>query len=199
MIEQETGKLKSGLFSKLPKLSKTSQIVIFIGIFLLIAVPLVLINNQQNTLQNQIIKDMSALQGILSTPLIQKDSIEADIKKTQAERSNLISKFAVEGASNRVAEKIMALAKDYDINIVKLQMSVSKVTMVSTQNASQKADYPTLSVFIAMNGQLAQFTNFLIALDTIPSTRISELDVRLAQNKGEYDSANVRMDIVIYK
>ena len=56
-----------------------------------------------------------------------------------------------------------------------------------------------LSILFSIKGQMAQFNNFFIALDSIASAKISTLDINLAQSKGQDDSAIVRLDLLIYR
>jgi hypothetical protein len=190
---------KKSILSRIPKLGNTSQLIIIIGIFLIILIPMIIINLQQVPIQNQINKDIAAIQNILSTPLAQNADTIAEIKRTETEKLTLISRFASESSSSLIAEQLMQLAKKYNIVIGKLQTSSSQVSMVVSQNSTKTIDFPAISILLTMQGQAAQFSNYLIALEAVPSAKISSIDIHLAQNKGEDDSAIIKLDILIYK
>jgi hypothetical protein len=179
---------KRGFLDRLPKLGRISQLVLVIGIFLVLFVPLLVINQQQPEKQRQFEATLSNLQKILSPQETPQAKFEADLAQATADTEAAKAAFPSSQGSPQILDSLRKLADDNDISIT--------ATSVSTSTGSIGT---VLTVSLNLQGQVPKFQNFLLGLDTkLPTSQITQLTFTITGVEGEYDTATVVMDVLCY-
>jgi hypothetical protein len=179
---------KRGFLDRLPKLGRVSQLVLVIGIFLLIFVPLFIINQKQPQNQRQYDATLSNLQKILTPTQTTQAKFEADLAQATADTEAAKATFP---SSKGVPEILDTLRKLADVNDISIT-----ATKVSTSDGSIG---PVLTVSLNLQGQVPKFQNFLLGLDTeLPTSQINQVTFTITGVAAEYDTATVVMDVLCY-
>src|SRR4030042_1768372 len=85
MTQSETTEKKKGFLDRLPKLGRASQLILLIGGFLVIFIPLWLIDQQQPEKQAQLKGNLANLQKIVTVAETPRDRLEAELAQVTAE------------------------------------------------------------------------------------------------------------------
>jgi hypothetical protein len=187
MIEPGQEK-KKGFLDRLPKLGRISQLVLVIGIFLVIFVPLFVINQQQPERQSQLEATLSNLQKIVTPVQTPKAKFEADLAQATADTEAAKATFPSPQGSPQILDSLRELAEVNDIYIT--------ATKVATSTGSIGT---VLTVTLNLQGQVSKFQNFLLGLDTkLPTSQIKQVTFTIIGVEGEYDTATVVMDVLCY-
>jgi hypothetical protein len=189
MLEPEQEK-KKGFLDRLPKMGRISQLMLLIGIFLLIFVPLLVINQQQPDRQEQLTSSLSNLQKILSIQQTPKAKFEAQLAQATADTEAAKAAFPGSQASPQILDSLRELANDNDIYITATRV------LNSTPAGSMG---PVLTITLNLKGQVPTFQNFLLGLDTkLPTSQIKHVTFTITGVEGEYDTATVTIDVLCY-
>jgi len=136
---------------------------------------------QTNLVQSQI-DALKVKMTSLSTVTTGEAKIKADMEAAKAQYKNVNDNAGV-------SQILMDLAWDYDITIT--SMSISKAT-----SKIAGADYPVLSYYLSLTGQVANFQNFLIAIgNKLPSSQFNDVIISPATVEGELDKATLSMQV----
>lgn len=182
---------KRGFLDRLPKLGRVSQLVLVIGIFLVIFVPLWVINQQQPQRQRQFEATLSNLQKILSPQQTsQAANFEADLAQATADAEAAKAAFPSSQGSPQILDTLRKLADDNDISITAAKVGTSTPAgSIGT----------VLTVSLNLQGQVPKFQNFLLGLDTeLPTSQINQVSFTITGVAGEYDTATVVIDVLSY-
>ena len=136
---------------------------------------------QTNMVQSQIdaLKVKMASQSTVTTV---EAKMKADLEAAKAQYKNVNDNAGV-------SQILMDLAWDYDITITSMSVSQSTAKMAG-------ADYPVLSYFLSLTGQVANFQNFLIAVGKkLPSSQFNDVTINPATVEGELDNASISMQV----
>lgn len=187
---QPEGEKKKGFLDRLPKLGRISQLVLVIGIFLLVFIPLFIINQHQPETQAQLNASLSNLQKMVSIQQTPKAQFEADLAQASADTEAAKAAFPDSKGVPQMLETLRKLADDNDIYIT--------ATKVST--ATPKGGIgPVLTVTLNLKGQVPLFQNFLLGLDTkLPTSQITKVTFTMATVEGEYDTATIVINVQSY-
>jgi hypothetical protein len=193
MMQPETSEKKTkGFLDRLPKLGRLSQLVLVIGVFLLIFVPLLIIKNQQPAKQTELRATLVNLQKILSTTQTPKDTFEAELAQATADSEAAKAALPAPDQAPEILDTLLELANLNDIY----------VTHTSISSKTEKgAIGPTLTFQLGLKGQIPKFENFLLALDSkLPSSRIRSFSFKAAGSSSgqEYDTASIIIDVLSY-
>jgi type II secretory pathway pseudopilin PulG len=179
---------KRGFLDRLPKLGRLSQLVLVIGIFLLIFVPLWIINQQQPEKQRQFEATLSNLQKILSPQQTSQANFEADLAQATADAEAAKATFPNPQGSPQILDTLRKLADDNDISITATKVAPSTGSIGTV-----------LTVTLNLQGQVPKFQNFLLGLDTaLPTSQINRVSFTITGVAGEYDTATVVIDVLCY-
>jgi hypothetical protein len=192
MQPETTGKKTKGFLDRLPKLGRVSQLVLVIGIFLLILVPLFIIKNQQPAKQTELNGNLVNLQKILSTTQTSKGAFEAELAQATAEKEAAKAVFPAPDQAPEILDSLLELAALNDIYVTSTAVSSKK---------DEGAIGPKLTIKLVLNGQISNFENFLLALDTkLPTSRINSFTFTVAgASAGQgYDTATITIDVLSY-
>jgi hypothetical protein len=182
---------KKGFLDRLPKLGRVSQFMLLIFGFLIIFIPLWLLNQQQPKIQAEAENTLTNLQKILSAEQTPKAKYEAELAQVTAETEPAKAMFPSAKQSPEILDSLRELAELNDIYVTQ--------TKVSTATAA-KSTGPVLSIMLGLRGQVSKFENFLLAVDTnLPTSQIKQVTFTVVETEGEYDTATVTIDILCYE
>lgn len=192
----DEAKGKSPQSIRLPKFSPVARLILFIGIFLVIAIPLYLILSQQQAKQAELNQQYSILQkatGKQESPEVLKKGIEAEISSTQKELATAKTVFPNPDQSPEIIDNIMTLAKANGIEITKTLVSASHSAITV---GNDTIEYPVLNFDITFKGQVPKFQNFLLALNSrFPTSELKKVYFRITEKEDEEDTANIVISV----
>jgi hypothetical protein len=190
MIQPEPEK-KKGFLGKLPKMGRTSQLVLLIGIFLVLLIPLMVVNNQQAAKQTELKATLANLNKILAAEETPKARLEAELAQINAETETTKAIFPNTSQSPAIINSLLELAEQNDIYVTQTKVSTSQ---------PKEAMGPILTIQLGLRGQIPKFQNFLLALDnTLPTSRITQVTFTVAGKEGEEDTATTTIDVLCYE
>jgi len=190
MLQPEATEKKKGVLDRLPKLGRVSQLILLIGGFLVIFVPLWMINQQQPARQAELETTFNNLQRILIVGQTPKAQYEADLAQATAGTEAAKAVVPSPNQSPEILDILLQLAAQNDIYVTQ--------TAVSTSTPSGSIG-PVLTFSLGLKGQIPKFQNFLLALDTkLPTSQIKTVKFTVAQTGEEYDTASLAIDVLCY-
>jgi hypothetical protein len=168
MIQPETTEKKKGLLDRLPKMGRISQLVLVIGVFLIIFIPLFWLNQQQPEKQAELENTLSNLRKIVSAQQTPRAKWEADLARVTAEAEQAKASFHATTQGPEILDILLELAEENDIYVTS--------TVMSSAKAAKGSIFPTLTFELGLSGQIPNFQNFLLALDDkLPAAKFKEI------------------------
>jgi hypothetical protein len=80
--------------------------------------------------------------------------------------------------------------------LVSAEQSASAQTVTV---GNDKITFQVLTFVLDLKGQVANFQNFLLALEgKLPTSEIKAVNITVAEKKGEEDTATVKLDVFCY-
>ena len=196
MMAQEETKGKSSREARLPKFSPVALLILLVGIFLVIAIPLYLIFSQQQIKQAELNQQYSILQkaiGKQESPEVLKKGIESEIISAQKELAAAKTVFPNPDQSPEIIDNIMTLAKANGIEITKTLVSASRSAITVGNDV---IEYPVLNFDVTLKGQVPKFQNFLLALNNkFPTSELKKVYFRISGKEDEEDTANIVISV----
>lgn len=197
MIQPETPEKKKGFFDRLPKLGRASQLVLIVGIFLVIFIPMWLIYQQQPAKQTELKGTLSNLEKILAVQKTPKEKLEAELKQAEAELEVARAAFPNPNQSPEIIEELLKLAESNDIYVTGTKLSASRRALSKTEGT---IEWSVLTFDISLKGQVPKFQNFLLALDSkFPTYQVKEVTFQIAEKEGEEDTASLKIEVFCYE
>ncbi|MFC2051092.1 hypothetical protein ACFLTN_07995, partial [Chloroflexota bacterium] len=161
---------KKGLADRLPKLGRLSQLILLIGIFLIIFIPLLLLNQQQPAKQRELKATLDNLERILAVEETPKARLEAELAQATAETEAIKATFPSTNQSPEIIDSLLELAELNDICVTQTKVSIYQ------PEEDAAAIGPILIMEISLRGQIPMFQNFLLALnDQLPTSQIKTI------------------------
>jgi len=190
MIQPETPEKKKSFLDRLPKLGRASQLMLLIGGFLIIFIPLWVISQQQPEQQTELRATLANLEKILALEETPKAKLDAELAQIKAETEVTKAVFPNTSRSPEILDSLLELAELNDIYVTQTKVSTSQ---------PKEAIGPVLTITLGLKGQVPKFQNFLLALDDkLPTSQIKQLTFTIAGEEGEYDTASITIDISCY-
>jgi hypothetical protein len=190
MTQPEATEKKKGFLDRLPKLGRVSQMVLLIGVFLIIFIPLWLINQQQPARQAELSATLTNLQRILATGQTPKAKYEAELAQATANSEAAKASFPALNQAPEILDSLLALAKQNDIYVTQTAITTSTPT---------GSIGPVLTFQLGLKGQIPKFENFLLALDTkLPTSQIKQFTFTVTGVEEEYDTASITIEVLCY-
>jgi hypothetical protein len=190
MMQPEATEKKKGFLERLPKMGRIGQLILLIGVFLIIFIPLWVINQQQPERQSQLETTLTNLQRIASIPQTPKAKYEAELAQATADTEAAKASFPAPDQAPEIMDILSQLAEQNDIYIT--QTAVSSSTPKGSIG-------PILTFTLGLKGQIPKFENFLLALDTkLPTSQIKQFTFTVAAAGQEYDTASIAIDVLCY-
>src|SRR4030065_1397430 len=191
MIQPETTEKKKGLADRLPKLGRLSQLILLIGAFLIIFIPIWFINKQQSEKQTELKAQLANLDRILAVEETPKAKLEAELAQVTAETEATKALFPNPNQSPAIINSLLELAALNDIYVTQTKESTSQ---------QKEAIGLTLTIQLSLRGQGPKFQNFRVSLDSkLPTSQIKQLNFNIVGEEGEEDTASITIDILCYE
>jgi hypothetical protein len=189
-MQPVTTEKKKGFLDRLPKMGRVSQLVLLIGIFLLIFIPLFVINQKQPATQSAYESTLTNLQRIISGEQAPKAKYEADLAQATADAAADRASFPAPDQAPEILDKLLEMAEDNDIYVINTSI---------TSTTPKGSIGPVLTFTLGFKGQIPKFENFMLALDTkLPSSQINQFTFTTAPTEQEYDTASISIDVLCY-
>ena len=162
---------KKGLTGSLPKIGRLSQLILLIGVFLIIFVPLWFLNQQQSGRQAELRTTLTNLTRVLAVESPEA-KLETELAQATATTEAAKATYPTTNQSPEILDSLIELAEQNDLCIYQ-----TKVELYEPQEKDKaKAIGSMLSIGIALRGQVPKFQNFLLALDDLlPTAQIKEI------------------------
>lgn len=184
---------KEGTTAKVSALGKASRIVLVVGIFLVIFIPLFYIYQQQPARQAALSQEQSSSQKIIGAAQTKRSTLEAEIKQEEQDLKVAKASFYRLDSAPDILDKLLALAKTHGIEVISTRVTVAKKTFVQ---GKKKTDFPLLSLQIGVRGQVSKFQNFLLGLDAVlPVYELKEVNLDIAQTEKEQDKGSITISV----
>ncbi|MCJ7655118.1 MAG: hypothetical protein MUO97_07460 [Dehalococcoidia bacterium] len=191
MIQPETTEKKKGLLDRLPRLGRLSQLILLIGAFLIIFIPIWFIDQQQSKRQADLKATLANLDRILAVEETPKAKLEAELAQVTADTEATKAIFPNPNQSPEIIDSLLELAELNDIYVTQTKVSTSQ---------QKGAISPTLTFQLSLKGQVPKFQNFLLALDNkLPTSQITKLSFTIVGEEGVEDTATITIDILCYE
>src|SRR4030042_1735540 len=191
MVQPEQEEKKKGILDRLPKLGRVSQLILLIGGFLIIFIPLWLINQQQPAKQAGLYATLANLQKIVAVSETPKAKFEAELAQVTAETEATKAAFPSSSQAPEIIDRLLELA---ELNYI--YVTQTKVSM----GTAIKSVGPVLAVELGLQGQVPKFQNFLLALDTkLPTAIITQVSFTVASGAEAEDTGKVTLEILCYE
>jgi len=186
MMQPEPEKKKSGL-EKLPKVGRVSQLVLIIGIFLILFIPIWLFNQQQPAKQAELKATLANLQKILAVEQTPKAKYEAELAQLTAETAAAKAVFPTTTHTSEIVDSLLELAELNAVYITRTGVSTSQ---------PKGAIYPIMTIQLGLKGQMPNFQNFLLALDDkLPTSQIQQFIFTAPPEEGVEATATVTINV----
>jgi hypothetical protein len=190
MIQPEPEEKKKGFLDRLPKLGRISQFILLIGGFLVIFIPLWVINQQQPERQTELKATLTNLQKILAVEETPKARYEAELAQVTAETEAAKAAFPSPNQAPEILDSLLELAELNDIYVT--ETAVSSATPTGSIG-------PVLTFTLGLKGQIPKFQNYLLALDNkLPTSQIKSVAFTVAGTGEEYDTASLAISVLCY-
>ncbi|UCH51682.1 MAG: hypothetical protein JSV54_02695 [Chloroflexota bacterium] len=166
---------KQGVLDRLPKMGRVSQLILLIGVFLLIFIPLWMINKDQPEEQAKLNTTLANLQKILSVQQTPKEKYEDELAALTAGTAANKAAFPKSSQSPEILDDLMELAEVNDVYVIQTKVS----TTTSDQSDSSwpiEGNWPILTMQFGFVGPCPNIQNILLALgDQLPTSQITEI------------------------
>ena len=190
---QAPKKTGNSILQRLPRLSTSVWLILIFCLFLIAMLPMAMSYMDQATKQQALRLQVNQLQSQYDTvkaKMAGQSSLSTEVGKLKAE-AEAARKLYEEGCDNlRSSQILMDLAWKNDITIISMSVSPSQGTVLGTK-------YPALTYVLNLSGQVANFQNFLLAVDKrFPSSQYMDINITPATVEGNMDIATLSIQIM---
>jgi hypothetical protein len=160
-------KKTKGILDRLPKLGRSSQLILLIGIFIAVFAGLLLLNRQLTTTEKGLKSNLTNLQRILNVQQTPQAKYEAELAQVTADTEAAKATFPEPNQAPEILDVLRELAEQQNIAITKTAVS---------EDTPKGSIGPVLTVELGLSGQVPMFENFLLGLDSkLPTSQIKKL------------------------
>jgi hypothetical protein len=186
-------KAGGSMLQRLPRLSTSVWLILILCLFLIAMLPMAMDYMGQASKQQALRLQLSQLQlqyDTVKAKMSGKADLSTEMGRLKAE-AEAARKLYEEGCDNlKSSQALMDLAWKYDLNITSMTVSASQGTVLGIK-------YPALTYGLSLTGQVANFQNFLIAVDNrFPASQYLDITITPAVVEGELDIAAVSIQII---
>ena len=200
MIQPEGTEQEKSFEQKPPRLGRVSQLVLIVGIFVILVIPLAIVYLQQPAMQAQLQAELVSLESrlaALETEITDKDKLERNLSQAEAQLEAAREAYPDPDQSPEIIDCLLGLAESNDIDVTKTKVSIPEEDEEADEGTSQ---YPLLTFEIALEGQVPKFQNFLLALDAaLPTAEVKDVTFTIAEEEDEEDMASITIDVSCYE
>ena len=193
MIKPEETEQKKSFLDRLPRVGRASQLILLIGIFLLLALPMWFVSLQQVQKQVDLNEQISMLQAILENPESQRETLEAEIREAEADIVVAKAVFPNPDQGPEIINDLLRLTESNGIYI----------TNTTETAETEKLGANTFSVLtfrFNLTGQVSKFQNFILELDNdFPTCTINAIGLNIAEEESDEDSITIKLNVFCYE
>ena len=190
---KETQPEKKSFLNKLPRLSRVSQVLLIVGICAVFLVPSIIVNNQQQSKRIALEQELLNLENILSTPLTEKERLEAELNKTNAERETAIERFPKADPGIAIVQSLYDLADKNDLVI-------TRIDTLTAEDESTEEQFLPLTFRIYVAGQISKVQNFLLDVNERYQTSVVRSALFIVmEGTGSEDASTIEFVIYHFK
>ena len=180
---------KSNFTSKLPKIGKVSQLILLIGIFAIIFIPLTLIERQQPLKQAELKATLANLEKILAAAPAEDGDLKARIDKISAEIEVTDELYPESDQIFNIIDIVLELALLNDV-------TVTGMTAKEPEPDEGNPGFISISYVINLKGQVPKFQNFILALDDrFPTSEVSSVSISISAEEETEDTAVIEFNM----
>jgi cell division protein FtsL len=174
--------------SRIPRLGKLSRLLLIIGIFAIIFIPVAIVYRQQPVKRTELQQEMANIQKILEVPLTEKERLQAEINKANAMTEVAEESFPRGDPGVDIVEGLFELAEKSDLVISGMETDLP--------NDEDQGEFPVLHFTITLTGQIAKVQNLLLQInDRYPTSVIKRADFMILESEGLEDVSILEIDI----
>lgn len=178
----------------LPGLSRTSQLVLVVGIFLILLIPTYFIYQQQPQRHQQLATTLANLEKALAVETTGKSKLEAEIEAADEALQAVKAQYPSTSLAPEIADRLFNLARDNGITVTQCKTSVSKKKVGEGQGA---LDFPVLVFEMVLKGQVPGFQNFLIAVDgAFPTAQFKQVAFTIPEQEEAEHTASITLEML---
>ncbi len=193
MIQRKEQEKKKTLLSRLPRFSRVVWIMLLLGVFLIMAVPMAMIYQQQPLKQAELEHELSLLQKISGASMTQGDQLRLQLKIAEKQVEIAKGSFPRLDQGLEIIRGLLELAEANGIDVRGTE------TILSDKN-KDPTDYSVVTYVIHASGQVPEFQNFLLVLNReFPTCQVKEVLFGITNEEGKEDKAVLTIDITLYK
>ncbi|GEM_PF-3564917 len=174
----------------MPKISRVSQLILVLGIFIIISGALFLVWREQVKAQENLRKELTLIQTLLSKPPPPPLAyLEAKIQATEAELKATEALFPKLEQSLEITESLVKLAEQF-----KLQVTGMSTRVTSTK--IEKVDYQVINLELELQGSITSILSFINRLGKeFPTAEIASVSLTRAKTVREIDVGKINLHI----
>jgi hypothetical protein len=195
-MPQDTAKPGSSLLNRLPRISPVARMILFTGIFLVVAIPLSFTYAQQQARQAELNQRYAILEKALGkpeSPEALKSRLAGDIKIARNDVDNSKIDFPSPDRIPEIIDRLLELAKANGLVLTKMQVGAVKN---SISVGADILEYPVVAFDINFSGQMPRFQNFLLALNgKFPTAEVKSLSFGITEIEEKEDTGNMVLNI----
>ena len=174
--------------SKVPRLSKLSRLLLIVGVFIIIMVPIAMVYRQQPIKRSAMEQELTNLQKILAVPLTEKERLQAEISKAEAVKEVAEESFPKMNPGVDIVEGLFELADKSDLIINYIETELP--------DEGEETDYPYLIFTISITGQISKVQNFLLQVnDRYPTSVMKNAELVILEGEGLEDVSVLTVNI----
>jgi cell division protein FtsL len=174
--------------SKVPRLSKLSKLLLIVGVFIIVMVPIAMVYRQQPVNRFEMEQELTNLQKILAVPLTEKERLQAEINKAEAVTEVALESFPKLNPGVDIVEGLFELADKSDLIITYVETELPK--------EEELEDYPFLIFTISITGQISKVQNFLLMVnDRYPTSVMKKAEFIVLESEGLEDISILTINI----
>ncbi len=194
MVDQPTRKTDKVRAIKLPGLSRTSQLVLVIGIFLALFIPTYFVYQQQPKIQQQLATTLSNLEKALASPTTPKIKLETELKAVEQELEAVKAQYPATSLAPEIADRLFSLAREHDAIVTMCKTSISKKKLGEGKDV---IEFPVLVFELGLKGQMPNFQNFLISVGTeFPTSEFKQVSLTIPEKEEAEHTATIIIEML---
>lgn len=197
MIQPQEPEKKKSLLSRLPRLGRVSQLMLLVGGFLVLFIPLMVIYQQQAGRQAELGTSLANVRKILASPALGTEVLDAEMRKAKVDLESAQNIYPDPEQGPELVDAMLKLAESSGITITKTAVTPSQKTIAVVDKKETRL--PVLAFKMDLTGQVPRFQSFLLAVgDKFPTSEIRKVKIAVAEKEGQEDTASIEIDIVCY-
>jgi hypothetical protein len=186
-------KSKSGSFTRVPKVSRTSKWILSAGAFLIIFFLLFFLAGREQKTTESLQQSLAGIQKA-SAPTQDFAALQDVLAREQAQFEQVQSQFPGQNSTVQMVDNFMKLAKSCGIEITGSSLGTGTTDI---SGAKAAISYNSHNYTLQLTGEVARIQNFILGLSKFPTTKIKEITITPSAAEATMDTAVISVDTVI--